>query len=66
MRLNVFTVENKATYLHTKENRSYLLDHSLEHWHRTLRPSSILSSESYFYCACKRHKRHHILHQQSD
>ncbi len=30
--IECFYSENKATYIHTKENRSYLLDHSLEHW----------------------------------
>ena len=33
-----FYSENKATYIHTKENRSYLLDHSLEHWNGHLDP----------------------------
>lgn len=30
--------ENKATYIHTNENRNYLIDHSLEHWYDHLNP----------------------------
>ncbi len=30
--------ENKATYIHTNENRNYLIDHSLEHWYDHLDP----------------------------
>ncbi len=30
--------ENKATYIHTNENRNYLIDHSLEHWYDNLDP----------------------------
>ncbi|CAL2064608.1 LytTR family DNA-binding domain-containing protein [Tenacibaculum sp. 190524A05c] len=30
--------ENKSTYIHTSENRNYLIDHSLEHWHDQLNP----------------------------
>jgi DNA-binding LytR/AlgR family response regulator len=33
-----FYSENKATYIYTKENRSYLLDNSLEHWQEQLDP----------------------------
>tara|TARA_B110001469_G_scaffold126148_1_gene143052 strand:- start:3160 stop:3915 length:756 start_codon:yes stop_codon:yes gene_type:complete len=36
--IECFYSENKATYIHTKENRSYLLDHSLEHWSEHLDP----------------------------
>lgn len=34
-----FYSENKATYIHTLENRNYLLDHSLEHWQEQLDPA---------------------------
>ena len=34
-----FFSEHKATYIHTKENRSYLLDHSLEYWFEQLDPT---------------------------
>ncbi len=30
--------ENKSTYIHTNENRNYLIDHSLEYWHEQLNP----------------------------
>lgn len=30
--------ENKATYIHTNENRSYLIDNSLEYWQEQLDP----------------------------
>jgi DNA-binding LytR/AlgR family response regulator len=33
-----FYSENKSTYIHTKENRNYLLDHSLENWQEQLDP----------------------------
>lgn len=33
-----FYSENKATYIHTKENRNYLLDNSLESWEEQLNP----------------------------
>ena len=33
-----FYSENKSTYIHTKENRNHLLDHSLEHWQEQLNP----------------------------
>ncbi|WP_439131268.1 LytR/AlgR family response regulator transcription factor [Polaribacter sp.] len=33
-----FYSENKATYIHTKENRNYLLDNSLENWQEQLDP----------------------------
>jgi DNA-binding LytR/AlgR family response regulator len=36
--IECFYSENKATYIHTKENRNYLLDHSLEHWQDQLDP----------------------------
>jgi DNA-binding LytR/AlgR family response regulator len=36
--IECFYSENKATYIHTKENRRYLLDHSLEHWNEHLDP----------------------------
>jgi DNA-binding LytR/AlgR family response regulator len=36
--IECFYSENKSTYIHTKENRSYLLDHSLEHWQEQLDP----------------------------
>ncbi len=32
--------ENKATYIHTNENRNYLIDHSLEYWFEQLDPES--------------------------
>jgi len=33
-----FYSENKSTYIHTTENRSYSLDNSLEHWQEQLDP----------------------------
>ncbi len=33
-----FYSENKSTYIFTNEKRSYLLDHSLEHWQEQLNP----------------------------
>ncbi|MDB2385496.1 LytTR family DNA-binding domain-containing protein [Polaribacter sp.] len=33
-----FYSENKSTYIHTLENRNYLLDHSLENWQEQLNP----------------------------
>lgn len=30
--------ENKASYIHTNENRNYLIDHSLEYWQEELDP----------------------------
>ncbi len=30
--------ENKAAYIHTNENRNYLIDHSLEYWNEQLDP----------------------------
>ncbi len=33
-----FYSENKSTYIHTKENRNYLLDNSLEYWQEQLNP----------------------------
>jgi len=30
--------ENKATYIHSDENRNYLVDHSLDHWQEQLDP----------------------------
>ena len=36
--IECFYSENKATYIHTKGNRNYLLDHSLEHWQDQLDP----------------------------
>lgn len=33
-----FYSEHKATYIHTKENRNYLLDNSLENWYEQLNP----------------------------
>ena len=35
-----FFSEHKSTYIHTKENRNYLLDHSLEHWQEQLDPEN--------------------------
>lgn len=35
-----FYSENKSTYIHTKENRNYLLDNSLENWQEQLDPES--------------------------
>ena len=34
-----FYSENKATYIHTSEKRSYLLDNSLEYWDEQLNPA---------------------------
>jgi len=34
--IECFYSENKATYIHTSENRNYLLDNSLEHWQEQL------------------------------
>ena len=36
--IECFYSENKATYIHTKGNRNYLIDHSLEHWQEQLDP----------------------------
>ena len=36
--IECFYSENKATYIHTKGNRNYLIDHSLEHWQDQLDP----------------------------
>ncbi len=36
--IECFFSENKATYIHTIENRNYLLDHSLESWEEQLNP----------------------------
>lgn len=36
--IECFYSENKATYIHTNENRNYLIDHSLEHWNDQLDP----------------------------
>lgn len=36
--IECFFSENKATYIHTKEQRNYLIDHSLEHWQEQLNP----------------------------
>jgi DNA-binding LytR/AlgR family response regulator len=36
--IECFYSENKSTYIHTKENRNYLLDHSLENWQEELNP----------------------------
>ncbi len=36
--IECFYSENKATYIHTNENRNYLLDHSLEFWYEQLNP----------------------------
>ncbi|CAM1340905.1 LytR/AlgR family response regulator transcription factor [Tenacibaculum amylolyticum] len=36
--IECFYSENKATYIHTSENRNYLIDHSLEHWSDQLDP----------------------------
>ena len=33
-----FYSENKSTYIHTLENRNYLLDNSLENWQEQLDP----------------------------
>ena len=33
--------ENKSTYIHTKENRNHLLDHSLEHWQEQVDPEQL-------------------------
>ena len=40
--IECFYSENKATYIHTSENRNYLLDNSLEHWQEQL------DSENFF------------------
>jgi DNA-binding LytR/AlgR family response regulator len=36
--IECFYSENKATYIHTNSGRSYLIDHSLEHWQEQLNP----------------------------
>ena len=36
--IECFFSENKATYIHTNSGRSYLIDHSLEHWQEELNP----------------------------
>jgi len=36
--IECFYSENKATYIHTTSNRSYLIDGSLEHWQEQLDP----------------------------
>lgn len=36
--IECFYSENKATYIHTSEKRSYLLDNSLEYWQDQLNP----------------------------
>lgn len=36
--IECFYSENKSTYIHTKENRNYLLDYSLENWQEQLNP----------------------------
>ncbi|WP_299665637.1 LytTR family DNA-binding domain-containing protein [uncultured Polaribacter sp.] len=36
--IECFYSENKSTYIHTSENRNYLLDNSLEHWQEQLDP----------------------------
>lgn len=36
--IECFYSENKSTYIHTSENRSYLLDNSLENWQEQLDP----------------------------
>ncbi|WP_435262861.1 LytR/AlgR family response regulator transcription factor [Tenacibaculum sp. nBUS_03] len=36
--IECFYSENKATYIHTNANRSYLIDHSLEYWQDQLDP----------------------------
>ena len=36
--IECFYSENKSTYIHTKENRNYLIDNSLENWQEQLDP----------------------------
>lgn len=36
--IECFYSENKSTYIHTKENRNFLLDNSLEYWQEQLDP----------------------------
>lgn len=36
--IECFYSENKSTYIHTSENRNYLLDNSLENWQEQLDP----------------------------
>ncbi|MGB1284167.1 MAG: LytR/AlgR family response regulator transcription factor [Polaribacter sp.] len=36
--IECFYSENKSTYIHTNTGRSYLIDHSLEHWQEQLNP----------------------------
>ncbi len=36
--IECFYSENKSTYIHTKENRNFLLDNSLENWQEQLDP----------------------------
>jgi DNA-binding LytR/AlgR family response regulator len=46
--IECFYSENKSTYIHTKENRSYLLDHSLEHWQDQLDPEQFFRANRTF------------------
>ncbi len=38
--IECFFSENKATYIHTSENRNYLIDNSLEFWQKELNPKT--------------------------
>ena len=46
--IECFNSENKSTYIHTKENRSYLLDHSLGHWQDQLDPEQFFRANRTF------------------
>ncbi|RCS27159.1 DNA-binding response regulator [Polaribacter sp. WD7] len=43
-----FYSENKSTYIHTKENRNYLLDNSLENWQEQLDPEHFFRANRTF------------------
>ncbi len=46
--IECFFSENKATYIHTKEQRNYLIDHSLEHWQEQLNPEEFFRANRTF------------------
>ncbi|TDQ27781.1 LytR/AlgR family response regulator transcription factor [Tenacibaculum caenipelagi] len=46
--IECFYSENKATYIHTNSNRSYLIDNSLEHWQEQLNPEQFFRANRTF------------------
>ncbi|WP_428742481.1 LytR/AlgR family response regulator transcription factor [Tenacibaculum sp.] len=46
--IECFYSENKATYIHTNSNRSYLIDNSLEHWQEQLDPEQFFRANRTF------------------